>query len=195
MKPSNQLSRALIRNCSLTAYLQHFLRARTASVAIEFAIVLPILIILLIGLIEFRSGFMVKQRTIVAATTMSNIVAEAEDLSPAFVNKLDSVARTILFPHEPAELDVSVAVVTYNGVALVVEWEESSTGTAFPPEVAEEMLGGLLLTSETAIISNVNVVHDSILGSDLFGLFEFNSRHVVYPDSVVSYSDDDGDDD
>lgn len=164
-------------------------RDRSASVAIEFAIVLPILIVLLVGLIEFRAGFMVKQRTIVAATTMSNIVADAEKMTPKLVKQLKSVAGTILYPLEPEDVNVSVAVVTYNGVALVIEWEDSSNGEDFPEEVAEELLSGLLLTSETAVVSDVSVSHNSLIGSSLFGDFEFQSRNVVYPDTAISYDE------
>lgn len=164
------------------ARIRSFIQNVVASVAIEFAIILPILILLLLGLSELRSGFLVKQRTIIAATTMSNIVAEVDDITPTLVDKLDHVVRTILYPHEPAEIDVSIAVVTFNGLSLVIEWEDSVSGEEFPQEVAEEMLAGLLLTSETAVISTVKVAHESLLGGQLFGLLNFEARQVVYPD-------------
>ena len=77
---------------------------------IEFALVLPVLLIVFIGLVEFGQAYMVSRKLTTAATAVSDLVSQEPSVSCAYLDDVKLAANEIMKPFgAPTILILSVA--------------------------------------------------------------------------------------
>ena len=98
---------------------------------VEFALVLPVLLILLIGLVEFGEAFTVTRKLQTAASTVSDLVSQQASVSTATLDDIKLVADEIIKPYGTAPLGlVILSVVADADNTTTVAWSYPSTAYA-----------------------------------------------------------------
>jgi len=116
------------------ALLYRFSRNQRAAAAVEFALIVPFLILLYMGSIEASSLFTVDRRVEVIAATMSDLVARQNPnqmpLSKATVEDYFRAAEGIITPYSISGLKQVVTFVTVNaaGTSIKVAWSCAYNG-------------------------------------------------------------------
>ena len=98
--------------------------------AIEFALILPIILILLIGLVDTNEALIAHRKMRQVTSTVADLVAQSEELTAAQVDLTLSGAASILSPYplDPLEIVISVLDITEDG--QTVAWSRAYNGTA-----------------------------------------------------------------
>lgn len=102
---------------------------RRGVAAVEFALLLPFLLILLIGMAETVSALNHDRKVSQVASSVTDLVAQAETLSSSDITDIMRAASEIMKPYSDAPLDVIVASVTFdeNGDPEV-DWSRNKSG-------------------------------------------------------------------
>ena len=75
------------------------LRRDTAAVsAVEFAILLPVMLLLLLGTFDIARAIEVKNKTMLLARTVSDFVSQARSVTPEELAKIVQASRTVMYP-------------------------------------------------------------------------------------------------
>lgn len=147
----------------LPRLLRRFVRAEEGVAAVEFALILPLLLLLYLGSIEASSLFTVDRRVEVISTTVADLVARWNPNQGAITDDVLSdyfrAAEGIIVPYDDGALTqvVSVLEVDEDGIAEVVWSCAYNGGTSLDAgdiyELGEQMqtlsAGGFVVAATT----------------------------------------------
>jgi Flp pilus assembly protein TadG len=141
---------------------RRFIRAQHAVAAVEFALVLPVMLTLYLGSIEGSSLYTVDRRITTISSTIGDLVAQADGvISQDDIDDYFKAAEGILMPYSRDSLAQIVSVISVqNSGATEVVWSRASGGTArtagasYPLPKTSQMnqiaRGGYLVVAETS---------------------------------------------
>ncbi|HXV29049.1 MAG TPA: TadE/TadG family type IV pilus assembly protein [Sinorhizobium sp.] len=130
----------------LAALFERFRQNRDGASGIEFALLLPLMLLLLAGLVDLGQGLTVRRKVAQIASTTGEIVAMQNTWSKASVGTILSGVSSILQPYDDDGLTVVLCVVDIatNGKATV-NWSAAygttalSAGQDSPVEVPKKL--------------------------------------------------------
>ena len=131
--------------------LTGFLRCQSASVAIEFAMVAPVAILLYVGAAEITDGVMASRRVTVVAKTLSDLVSlqgtttqktstptPGNAVTATTLSSLLTSAAAILVPYPTSSLTMTISAIDVTNTAggtccsALVRWSYTQGGTLRP---------------------------------------------------------------
>jgi Flp pilus assembly protein TadG len=100
--------------------------------ATEFAIIVPLMLVMFFGVIEITSGFAVDRKVTLVARTLSDLTSQGDSTNPSLVNDTDltnffTASYGLLWPYEvtPVTATLSGVYVDTSGTAKV-QWSKSA---------------------------------------------------------------------
>lgn len=142
----------------MTAALLRFLRCRRAVAATEFALVLPLMVLVLAGTVEFGNALLVDRKVSRAAHTAADLVAQAKQVSTSELNDVFEAVEEVLAPFPP-NMQVTVSSVYFgpDDDAVRVVWSQArnatplSAGSSFALPQAN-----MLVEGESVIVAEIS---------------------------------------
>jgi Flp pilus assembly protein TadG len=137
---------------------------RSGNVAVEFALALPVLIMLTLASAELARFVILHQKMDRVATTISDLVSRAETINESEIADIFTAAAEVAFPFDLADLGVVIvsSVTNSTGDGPIVAWQRSGGGSysgtsQIGTEGDDATLAGEfeVREGETAIISEV----------------------------------------
>lgn len=102
---------------------------RRGIAAVEFALLLPFLLILLIGMSETVTALNTDRKVSQVASSAADLVAQTETISVGEIADIMVAAEQIMLPYSDSPLDVIVASVTFNEAGQPkVDWSLNKSG-------------------------------------------------------------------
>lgn len=146
--------------------MKRFHRDSSGAAALEFALLLPILLFLYLAVVEICQAFMAQRRVSHATSQIADIVAQGDTVNKTTLNGYFDVANMIVAPFPSAPLKIKVTSVGRdNQNRVVVLWSHArgmspaTKGSIIP---ADQIPGGLLNNStDTYIIAETEYGYDS----------------------------------
>jgi len=104
---------------------------RRGIAAVEFALLLPFLLILLIGMSETVTALNTDRKVSQVASSAADLVAQADTITTGEIADIMIAAEEIMLPYPDSPLDVIIASVTFNEDGdPEVDWSRNKSGTA-----------------------------------------------------------------
>jgi Flp pilus assembly protein TadG len=88
-----------------------FLARQNGAILVEAAIVLPILVTMFVGMVEFSQAFTARRKVAAVANTIADLVAQKITVNDAGLNDIVSVSNALLAPFSPAHLSLTLTSV------------------------------------------------------------------------------------
>lgn len=191
------MSRTRLWPGSLAKAVRRLALGREASAAVEFALVLPIMLTMYLGSIELGQAFSVDQRITIIAGTVGDLVARADgSISATTLNSYFEAAQAIVGPFPTTGLKQVVTVVNVNNSgATTVEWSKGYNGGApkaagvaypgphaIPPEVLN------ISHNSIVVVSEASYPYQPLLGlffRQPFNLYHQNFYLPRFPGDIV----------
>ena len=109
--------------------LRRFLRDKRGVSAVEFAMLLPLMITLYLGGVEVSSAIAVDRKVTQVARTLGDLVAQSTALNAADMTNILNAASSVVQPYSSSLIKVTVSRVDVdpNGVAKVI-WSKTQNG-------------------------------------------------------------------
>jgi Flp pilus assembly protein TadG len=104
----------------------------SGAAAVEFALLLPFLLLLYLGAVELIQGILLQRQTNLTASTVANIVAQYTSISAGSqMPDILNASAQIFAANSPSKAIVIVSLITINssGVATVT-WSQALNGSA-----------------------------------------------------------------
>ncbi|MGC2411546.1 MAG: TadE/TadG family type IV pilus assembly protein [Stellaceae bacterium] len=107
-------------------------RKRGGSAAIEFAFVLPVMIVMFMGVFEVSQGLVVYMKVIDVADTVADLIAQQKTIATSDINNYYVAGQLVMTPSPAAGLGLAVASVTFDPVTAgrTVAWQVTRGGAA-----------------------------------------------------------------
>ncbi len=119
-----------VQTKGVRALLLRLVRDRRGVGAIEFAILVPVLLMLYLGALEITIGLSVAKRASRAAGSIADIITQQTSVTKSFLGNMPPVARAVFAPYGVTGLTLKVTgiAVDSNGKASVA-WSWAADGT------------------------------------------------------------------
>jgi Flp pilus assembly protein TadG len=144
-----------MRNMSHTSRLwrrlRRFMRDRRGLAAVEFAMILPLMLVMFFGTVEFSSAVAVDRKVTLMARTLSDLTTQSISVADSDLTNFFSASVGIMTPYDPSPTKATLSEIYVNasGVAKI-EWSKAgiiSSGATQATLTASNRNQGDIVTS------------------------------------------------
>jgi Flp pilus assembly protein TadG len=149
--------------------------------AIEFALILPLMLALYLGGNEFGHAFTLKRKISHTTSAIADLVTQSRKITDADMENILDAAEEILWPYEAAPRIVVTLIAIDEDSAATVVWSDARNDTALTPGDPIEV-PDTIKTADTYLLSTeVHVSHTPALGYMLTGTLDLTDHFFLRP--------------
>jgi Flp pilus assembly protein TadG len=164
------------------SYLRRFARDRDGVSAVEFAIVLPIMLTLYLGGVEVGDGMAIKFKATMAGRTVTDLASQFVSIDNATMSNILGAASTVVTPYAASSMVVTLTELTVNSNGQgVVQWSDSLHGTARTVGSKITMPSNLQTSGITILYGEVTYPYTPSMGYVLTGTINIYQQMYFYP--------------
>lgn len=138
----------------LSFSLRRFKRAKRGMAAVEFALIAPMMVFLLLGSVELLDALGANRRAQNTAASLADVVSRDNSISNAEVSGLWAAVEILMFP-DPANLAVDARVTSIfveSASTARVVWSEGHNGYSALPNNSVVTLPSEMMVPNTGLI-------------------------------------------
>ena len=163
------------------------------TIAIEAAIILPVLLLIFLGMVEFSQAFTVKRRVQNVTSSTTDLVAQSATVTTAQLNDIARVGAQLMLPFSSTGLALTITSVAEDANNHVtVQWTcswSSLSSSASCTATGAAFIGlpaGLLSAGQSVIIGQTSYHYTPAIGEFLTGGLTFSATSYYRPRLVSS---------
>jgi Flp pilus assembly protein TadG len=132
--------------------VDQFLRDRRGVSAVEFAMLLPLMVALYLGGVEISSAVAIDRKVTLVARTLADLVSQATNVSSTDVTNILGASAAIVQPYDDTKLKITVSSVKIDSQGkATVSWSDSKNGTA-------RAVGSTVTLPATLAVANTSLI-------------------------------------
>jgi Flp pilus assembly protein TadG len=165
---------------------------KSGIAAVEFAMLLPLMLSLWLGAVELSQGIAADRKVTLTARTVSDLVSQVTATSTTDIANSLSAATAVMAPFPAAKLKATVSsvVIDANSKATIA-WSCTYNGTARAKNSAVTLPAALLVANTSLIWSEVQYSYTPVIGYIVTGTLTLKDQIYMRPrlsDSVTGPS-------
>jgi len=151
--------------------------------ALEFAIVLPFMLVLYIGGIELGDAFAIEVKVTDTAHIVADLTAQNTSINNATMSSILCASSAVIAPYSASNLIVTVSEVSTNASgSATVTWSNSLNGTARTVGQAMTLPSSLAGQANISLIlTEVSYSYSPQLGYTISGTVNLSDSYYLYP--------------
>ena len=167
--------------------VRRFAVERRGVSAVEFALILPLMLVIYAGCGEVTTALIVDRKVSRAASTISDLVAQQSSVSAAAMNGIFDATTAILEPYDVSLAKVVLVVVDITPSGQKVAWSRARRDTAArvnaPPPAGLAVPSTLATVGDEVVVGRVTYAFTSPFANvmkSITGSGVYNLQHVFY---------------
>jgi Flp pilus assembly protein TadG len=157
---------------------------RRGVAASEFALILPVLILLLLGTAELGNALLLDKKVTSATQTAADLVAQQKSVNDATIDNIFTAMDSIIAPYPVVSTTYNVAsLVTDEDGVVSIDWQERRGGLAIEDY---DIPDGLLSENDSVIIATVTYVYSPLFADLITGSFTIADTAYLRPRTTAN---------
>ncbi|MCQ8783714.1 TadE/TadG family type IV pilus assembly protein [Mangrovibrevibacter kandeliae] len=159
---------------------------RSGVAAVEFALVIPFLLLLYLGSFELSNGIEARQKVQDTGSTLANLVARIRSPDETQVKNVFTIATAMMRPFDTTELKIAMTAVSIdaNGIAKVTWSHTSDNNTGAKAKVGDvytlpSELNGI--KSGYLVFADVKYVYHPTIGWSITAAIPMSDQRIFRP--------------
>ncbi len=173
----------------LYKFLKKLFTAEQGLAAVEFALALPLLIVITFGSIEVVRYVIIVQKIEKVSLTLSDLVAQSETITTADLNQIIVAAKEVMSPYNfDTDGYAIISSVTKTGIyPPVVNWQYKSSGTTRTSAIGSSgsnatiPSGFTMIDGDTVIITEVFFNYTPMLSGIIYNSSQIYNYSIYKP--------------
>lgn len=167
--------------------LARLLRDRGGVSAVEFAVLLPVMMTLFLGSIEAGQGIAAKRKVSLTAHTLADLATQYTDITNADMSNILNAASAIMAPFPVSGLQAVVSEISINaqGIATVV-WSDTLNGSALNAGAAVTVPASMAVPNTYLVLAQVQYDYNPTYGYVLSGTLTLSDQIFMVPRQSTS---------
>ena len=151
--------------------------------AVEFAILLPLMMTLLLGGMEVSNGVAANRKAVLVSRTVADLVSQAKVVNNADMTNILNAARAVLAPFPAAQCKIVVTSVTIDAnLKATVQWSDAtSNATARAVGEVVTVPAGVAAANTTLIWAEVTYPYTPEIGYVISGTLNLRDQIFMRP--------------
>lgn len=171
-----------LRRLALMGRRTPFLNDDKGLGAVEFALIVPLMVTMYLGAVEFGHALTIDRRVTSVASSSADLIAQVEQVNDDDISDIFAAATSILSPYDTAPLSIVVTSVYADANNdTKVRWSEAQNGTAHASESAFTLPTGLTQPFSSVIVAEVTYMYDPPVGQFLTGGITMTETFYLKP--------------
>jgi Flp pilus assembly protein TadG len=163
----------------LTHRLRHFGTARQGLAALEFAILLPMMVFLLFGAVELIDLLQTNRRVENTASSIADVVSRDNEVTDSEVTGMWRALELLMIPDNAADLNIRITSVSIpDSSTATVIWSEGRGMSARVANSSVTLPANMMRAGTSIIMAETEYSYDSPIG--IFMDAPMSLQHVVY---------------
>ncbi len=183
----NMMTNAATAAATRVGRAARFLHDRRGVSAVEFAMLLPLMMTLYLGSVETSQGIATSRKVTLTAHTLADLTTQYTSISNADMSNILNAASAIMAPYPVTGLQavVSELSVDAQGTATVV-WSDTLNGTARSAGQSVTIPSALAVPNTYLVVAEVQYSYDPTYGYVLTGTMTLSDQMVMRPRQSAS---------
>jgi Flp pilus assembly protein TadG len=140
--------------------------------ATEFAVIVPLMLVMFFGLVEFSSGVAIDRKVTIMARTMSDLVSQSKTLDDATISNFFLAANSIMAPYPPTPAKTTITEVYIDPAGSArAQWSKGdaprapgSSVTVPANLIGKDPVTHAVLANQYLIFSEVSYLYTPTIG-------------------------------
>ncbi len=165
--------------CSRSRLWRRFCRNRDGVAAVEFAMILPVMLIAYVGMVEVVQLVMINRKVTQLTSALSDLTARVQSVAPADVENIFNAAQTVLMPYDYSQATMVIAsiVIDGSGVAKVC-WSSQRNDTALVRGTTVTVPDSVKVPNTSVIMARASYKYTPTIGYVLTGIFTLGNNPI-----------------
>jgi len=161
---------------------RRLMRDTRGMAAVEFAVILPIVLVLFFGTIEVSTGVAVDRKIIILTRTLSDLISQAQKIEAVDLTNAFNISSAVMAPYPSGPVQAKISQIYIDPTTRVakVKWSSASnTAARNCNEVVTTLVpDGIRIGGTYLIMSEVNYDYTPAAGIDAGGSFTPPTFHL-----------------
>lgn len=145
--------------------------ARAGVAAIEFALILPVMLLLYLGMTQVTLGLNMDRKVVILSRTVADLVGRDREVTTAELDEIVRAALVVLEPYDPTGVSITISSVYVvdedDGLEGRVCWSyANAAGTARARETTVPIPTGFDTADTSFILAEVSLPYDPVFSID-----------------------------
>ena len=174
---------------SVERRLRHLVGDERGVSAVEFAMLLPLMLTLYLGAVEVSQGIGADRKVTLTARTICDLVSQVSSINNADMTSALSASSAVMAPFPTGNLKVTVSSIKIDGAGkATIDWSDSFNGTARAKGSTVTLPAALNVVNTSLIWSEVQYTYKPVVGYVVTGTLTLKDQIYMRPrlsDSVT----------
>jgi Flp pilus assembly protein TadG len=150
--------------------------------AVEFALLLPLMVTLYLGTVEISQGISADRKVTMTTRTVADLVSQTSSINNAGMTDILNASSSVMYPYTTNGLVVTISSVNIdvNSKATIV-WSDSLNGTARSVGSTVTLPTSLVIPNTTVIWSEVQYLYKPTIGYIITGTLTLKDQLYMAP--------------
>ncbi|MBV9330435.1 MAG: pilus assembly protein [Alphaproteobacteria bacterium] len=160
-----------------------FLRDKSGLSAVEFAIILPFMLMLYLGAFEITQAIAVQRMVTLTASTVANIVTQYSDISASqTMPDILNASTAVLTPYPVANAVVTVSCISIDATGNAkVAWSQALNGSPRPVGQVMHLPAALDIPNTEVVLGETTYAYTPLFNYLNIGTLNLNSSVYMLP--------------
>jgi Flp pilus assembly protein TadG len=160
----------------------HLRKDQRGVSAVEFAMLLPLMLSLYLGAVEVSQGIGVDRKVTLTARTVADLVSQVSSINNSDMTNSLNAATAVIAPYSPANLKVTVTSVSIDAQGkATVAWSDTKNGTARAKGSTVTLPAALNVPNSSLIWSEVQYTYTPVVGYVVTGALTLKDQMFMRP--------------
>lgn len=149
--------------------------------AVEFAVILPLVLMLFFGTIEISTGVAVDRKVVILTRTLSDLISQAQTITDVDISNAFNISSAVMAPYSGTPVKAKISQIYIDPKTLVasVKWSKSLNDTAHSCNEVVTVPAGIKIGGTYLIMSEVSYDYTPVAGVDASGRFVPPTFHLT----------------
>jgi Flp pilus assembly protein TadG len=159
-----------------------FARDRGGVSAVEFAMLLPLMVTLYLGSVEVSQGVGIDRKVTLVARTVADLASQVSSINNADMTNMLNASSAVIAPYDASKLKVVVSAVSINNAGLAtVAWSDTLNGTKRSVGSTVTLPAALNIANTQLIFSEVTYDYTPTIGYVVTGTLTLADKIYMRP--------------
>jgi Flp pilus assembly protein TadG len=162
--------------------VRRLLRDKRGISAVEFAMLLPLMVTLYLGCVETSTGIAIDRKVTLVARSLGDLVAQATTITNDEMTNILNASAAVVQPYQDSSLRITVSSVAIDagGVAKIA-WSETKNGTALTVGTTVTLPAALNTASTSLIWAQAQYTYTPTIGYVITGPMNLTDQIYMRP--------------